>query len=62
MHNSIKTFVYGFKPYLKEFIKVQVQAIADAFLIEVITVALKLEYKAAGFMGLALAWYAAEPL
>ena len=41
--NAIHAFVYGLKLWLKGFVKAQVQAMTDAFLNKVMTVALKLE-------------------
>ena len=42
-NDAIHTFIYGLKPWLKGFVKAQVQAMTDASLNEVMTVALKLE-------------------
>ena len=41
--DTIHAFIYGLKPWLKGFVKAQMQAITDASLNEVMTVALKLE-------------------
>ena len=41
--DAIHAFIYGLKPHLKGFVKAQVQAITDASLNKVMTVALKLE-------------------